>query len=92
MAAAGYGKAGIWTIGTGIEVTVLELAALVNRLTGRDSQLVFKPARKGELSPSALACRLAAQDLGWQRATSLSDGVQAVIRWFETGAPDRALR
>ncbi|TVZ07120.1 NAD-dependent epimerase/dehydratase family protein [Trebonia kvetii] len=89
MAAADYGKAGIWNIGTGTEVGVLELAELVNRFARSDSQLVFAPARAGELTRSALACELAAQDLGWQPATSLADGVQAVVRWFEAGAPDR---
>lgn len=89
MAAAGYGKAGIWNIGTGNEVTVLELAALVIQFTGRGSQLVFKPGRKGELSRSALDCGLAVQELGWQSATSLADGVQEVAKWFQAGAPDR---
>jgi len=90
LAAADYGKAGIWNIGTGKEVNVLDLAALVVRTTGRRSEPVFAPARMGELSRSALACERASQDLGWRPATSLADGVQAVVRWFEAGAPDRA--
>ncbi len=90
VAVAKYGKAGIWNIGTGTEVNVLELAELVARLTGSGSQPVFAPARTGELSRSALDWERAAQDLGWRPATSLADGVQAVVRWFEAGAPDRA--
>jgi UDP-glucose 4-epimerase len=90
LAAADYGKAGIWNIGTATEVNVLELAELVTRLTGRDSQLGFAPARMGELSRSALTWERAAQDLAWRPATSLADGVEAVVRWFEAGAPDRA--
>jgi UDP-glucose 4-epimerase len=89
-AAADYGKAGIWNVGTGVEVTVLDLAAMVVQLTGRRSQLVFAPARVGELSRSALTWERAAQDLGWRPATSLADGVQTVVSWFEAGAPDRA--
>jgi UDP-glucose 4-epimerase len=89
-AAADYGKAGIWNVGTGAEVTVLDLAALVARLTGRSSQPVFARARVGELSRSALTWERAAQDLGWRPATSLADGVQRVVSWFEAGAPDRA--
>lgn len=89
-AAADYGKAGIWNIGTGAEVTVLDLAALVAQLAGRRSRLVFAPARVGELSRSALDWERAAQDLGWRPATSLADGVQAVVSWVEAGAPDRA--
>lgn len=92
MAAADHGKAGTWNIGTGTEVNVLDLAELVVGLTGHRSQRLFAPARTGELSRSALAWERAAQDLGWRPAISLADGVQAVVRWFEAGAPDRASR
>jgi UDP-glucose 4-epimerase len=89
-AAADYGRAGIWNIGTGVEVTVLDLATLVTQLTGCGRQPVFAPARVGELSRSALAWGRAAQDLGWQPTTSLANGVQTVVSWFEAGAQDRA--
>jgi UDP-glucose 4-epimerase len=89
MAAADYGKAGTWNIGTGSEINVMELAELVTALTGSDSQLEFAAARIGELSRSALNCERAWRDLGWWPGTSLADGVQGVIRWFEAGAPDR---
>jgi UDP-glucose 4-epimerase len=92
LAAANYDKAGIWNIGTGTEVNVLELSILLGRLTGRRSPPIFEPARSGELLRSALSWERAAEDLGWRPVTSLVDGVQAVIRWFETGAPDRASR
>jgi UDP-glucose 4-epimerase len=92
LAAADYGKAGIWNIGTGAEVNVLDLAELVARLTGRRSQQVFVPARLGELARSALAWERAAQDLGWRPAVSLAEGVESVVRWFAAGAPDRAWR
>lgn len=89
LAAAKYGKAGIWNIGTGREVNILDLAELVNRITGNRSESVFMPARTGELTRSALGCERAARDLGWRPATSFADGVQAVVRWFAAGAPDR---
>jgi UDP-glucose 4-epimerase len=92
QAAAGHGRAGVWNIGTGTETTVLELAALVARLTGSDSQPALAPARTGELSRSCLAWERAAQELGWRPATSLADGVQAVVSWFAAGAPDRISR
>jgi UDP-glucose 4-epimerase len=90
VAAANYDKPGIWNIGTGAEVNVLELATLVAQLTGDRSQPVFAPARTGELLRSALSWELAAEDLGWRPVTSLADGVQAVVSWFEAGAPDRS--
>lgn len=90
LAAAHYGKAGIWNIGSGTEVNVLELVELVAQLTGCDTQPVFAPARAGELSRSAVTWERAAQDLGWRPAISLADGVESVVRWLEAGSPDRA--
>jgi len=92
LAAKDYGRAGTWNIGTGTEVNVLELAELVSRLTGSGSPLSFAPTRIGELSRSALTWERAAQELGWHPTTSLTEGVQAVIRWFAAGAPDRSSR
>jgi UDP-glucose 4-epimerase len=90
VAAADYGKAGLWNVATGIEVSVRDLAELVAKQTGRGSQSVFAPARIGELSRSALAWERASDELGWRALTPLADGVQAVVRWFEAGAPDRS--
>lgn len=89
LAAADHGKAGAWNIGTGTQVSVLELAALVARLTGSPRQPAFAPPRAGELMHSALCSELARKDLGWRPGTSLADGVREVVRWFEAGAPDR---
>lgn len=89
-AAADYGKAGVWNIGTGIETTVLDLAALVAQLSDLRCEPIFAPARMGELSRSALAWKRAAQDLGWRPAISLTDGARSVVSWFKAGAPDRA--
>ena len=73
----------------GMEVSVLQLAALVAQVTGDRSQPVFVPARDGELLRNALSWDLAAADLGWRPVTSLVDGVEAVVRWYAAGAPDR---
>jgi UDP-glucose 4-epimerase len=92
LAAANRGKAGLWNIGTGIEVDVLELALLVAKLTDRGSELVFAPARLGELTRSALDWERAAHDLGWRPTTSLADGVLAVINSLEAEKLEWALK
>lgn len=91
LAAAEYGDAGTWNIGTGKQTTVLELGTLVAQLTNIGGKLVFAPARQGEVGRSALCCDLAEQDLGWHATTPLTDGVEAVVRWFRAGAPERDL-
>ena len=90
LAAADAGRPGTWNIGTGIETTVLGLAASIGEAAGRALEPEFASVRPGELPRSALAVDLARRDLGWSAATSLADGVRAVYRWIESGAHDRA--
>ena len=90
LAAADAGRPGTWNIGTGIETTVLDLAATIGAAAGRAVEPEFAPERPGELPRSALAVGLARQDLGWSAATPLADGVRAVYRWIESGTPQRA--
>jgi UDP-glucose 4-epimerase len=90
LAAADRGRPGTWNIGSGREVSVLELAKVIGQVAGRPAEPSFRPPRPGELQRSALAIEAAERDLGWRPGTTLSDGVAAVYRWIEAGAPDRA--
>lgn len=90
LAAVDCGKLGTWNIGTGREITILDLAALVGRISGKPFEVDFASARPGELDRSALLAALAWQELGWRPATSLADGIAAVYHWIEEGAHDRS--
>ncbi len=90
IAAADRRRPGIWNIGTGTEVSVLELAKVIGEIAGRPVEPTLAPARPGELQRSALAVQRAWRDLGWSAKTRLADGVREVYRWIESGAPDRA--
>jgi UDP-glucose 4-epimerase len=92
LAAADCGMPGTWNIGTGIEVSVLDLAKLVSEISGRPLEPAFAPFRLGELNRSAVSADLAGRDLGWRPATALIDGLRSVYRWIEAGADDRADR
>ncbi|MGO9080057.1 MAG: NAD-dependent epimerase/dehydratase family protein [Streptosporangiaceae bacterium] len=89
-AAADARRPGVWNIGTGREVSVLDLVAVIGEAAGRPVQPVFGEYRPGELQRSAVAAGLAEQDLGWSAQVSLPEGISRVYRWIESGAPDRA--
>ena len=90
LAAADSGRPGTWNIGTGVEVSVLELTRVIGQVAEHQIDPVFAPARPGELLRGALALERAHRDLGWQPATPLADGIARVYRWIEAGSPERA--
>ncbi len=91
LAATDTRRPGTWNIGTGSEVSVLELARVIGEVTGKPADPIFAPARAGELKRSALAVERAGRDLGWRPKTALARGVRAVCDWIGAGAPDRAV-
>jgi UDP-glucose 4-epimerase len=90
LAAADRRRPGTWNIGTGVEVSVLDLATVIGGVTGRAVEYTLAPARRGELQRSALAVNRARADLGWRARTALPDGVRSVCEWIEAQTPDRA--
>ena len=90
LAAADTGRPGSWNIGTGIEVSVLDLVGIIAGIAGHPVTPVFVPARAGELLRSAVAVERAARDLSWRPTMPLTTGVEHVYRWIEASAPVRA--
>ena len=90
LAAADCGRPGTWNIGTGAEVSVLELMRVIGEVTGHPVDPVFAPARPGELLRSALASERAQRDLGWARHDTAGRRRRRVYRWIEAGTPERA--
>jgi UDP-glucose 4-epimerase len=90
LAAADQRRPGTWNIGTGAEVSVLDLMRVVANVIGQTADCTLAPPRPGELQRSALAIDRARLDLGWKATTGLEEGVRAVCDWITAGTPDRA--
>ena len=93
LAAADAGRPGIWNIGTGVEVSVLDIVAIIGDVAGHPVRTRRRTPRAGELLRSSLAVDRVARDLDWQAQTPLTAGIGTVYRWIEAGAarPGRVL-
>lgn len=73
-----------FNIGTGVERSVLELAEVAGRVTGRRPELQMAPPRAGEILRSALDPRKAGAVLGWRPEVAFDDGLAMLMEWFQT--------
>jgi UDP-glucose 4-epimerase len=77
----------VYNIGTGIEITVLELAqavAAAARIDRREFEPEFAAPRPGELIRSCLDASRAQRDLGLPPPTSLPEGLVRTVDWART--------
>ena len=68
-------------VGTGVDVTIAELAEQVRRTVGFDGDIVFDPS-KPDGTPRKLLDIGKIRGLGWQPVHGLADGLQLAYRWF----------
>ena len=71
-----------FNIASGNETTVLELARVVQRITGSPTGLEFCPPRTGDIPRSVADTARAKKELRFEARTSLEDGLSATIGWF----------
>jgi len=70
-------------IGNPVEITMLQLAEAVIRLTGANSSLVFKPLPSDDPTQRQPDISLARQALGWSPTVALEEGMVKTIDYFD---------
>jgi UDP-glucose 4-epimerase len=81
LAAVEHGG-GVLNIGTGVEISVLDLYARVQRAAGIERDPGFAPPRPGELQRSVLDPALAERELNWKATHSLDEGLAETWAWI----------
>jgi GDP-L-fucose synthase len=76
-----YDEAEIVNVGTGIDVSIGELAALVKKVTGFEGEIVFDTS-KPDGTPRKLLDVSKLHSLGWKETISLEDGLTNAYNWF----------
>jgi GDP-L-fucose synthase len=70
-------------IGSGQEISIADLAGLIARKTGFQGKLAFDPNQPDGQPRRCLDVRRAKELLGFEATTSLSDGLDRTIAWYE---------
>ena len=72
----------IFNIGTGKETDVNTIFSLIKKAAGTALSATHGPKIPGEVSKIALDASRAAKELGWIPKTSLSEGINKTVTWF----------
>ncbi len=73
----------IFNIGGGVGITLNELVASIERVVGRSALVSYSPQRDFDAESIVLDTRRAADDLGWQAAVELTDGLAMTYEWMK---------
>jgi dTDP-glucose 4,6-dehydratase len=73
-----------FNIGSQDEVTMLELARIVKRVTGSGSEIEFRPLPEDDPRQRRPDTGRASEVLGWTPTTSLEDGLRRTLEYFRS--------
>lgn len=71
----------LYNIGTGKDVTIKELAALIQRIVGHTGEIVWD-STKPDGTPRKLMDVSKMSEAGWKAKIELEDGIKHVYEWF----------
>jgi UDP-glucose 4-epimerase len=74
---------GVFNVGTGQAISVLELYELCRHVAGSEAAAELAAARPGELQRSVLDVTKAERGLGWRPQTSLEEGLRQTWNWIQ---------
>jgi GDP-L-fucose synthase len=71
----------LYNIGTGVDLTIKELAETIQKITGHQGAIIWD-ATKPDGTPRKLMDISKMHDLGWQHKVDLEQGIQRTYDWF----------
>ena len=73
----------LYNVGTGVDLTIKELAELIQSTVGHQGEIVWD-STKPDGTPRKLMDNSKIQTQGWKSQIQLSTGVETVYNWFKT--------
>ncbi len=74
-------------VGTGVEISIRELATTIAELTGFSGEIVWDSSMPNGQPRRQLDVSRARERLGFSAATPLRDGLERTIEWYRAAAP-----
>jgi GDP-L-fucose synthase len=71
----------LYNVGTGIDVTIKELASIIQKIVGHTGSIIWDET-KPDGTPRKLMDVSKMHDLGWKHKVKLEDGIQETYSWF----------
>ena len=75
-------KGAVYNVGTGSRISLLDLVAALNQLTGQSIEPVFAPERAGDVRDSQADLSRITAELGYQPVVDFKKGLQQTLSWF----------
>jgi GDP-L-fucose synthase len=83
MALERYDRAGPVNVGSGQEISIRDLAAVVGRITGYEGDVVWDTTRPNGQPRRRLYTSVAYRELGFEATVGLEEGLRETVRWYE---------
>jgi UDP-glucose 4-epimerase len=83
------GATGVFNVGTGRPIQVVELADVIAGLAGSDAEHQFEDRRAGDVRSSTADVGRAAAALDWSPAHGLEQGLAQTLAWYRQRAASR---
>jgi UDP-glucose 4-epimerase len=73
---------GVYNIGCGARISLLDLVATINDILGTQLAPKFEDVRPGDVAHSVAGIELARQDLGFEPKVAFADGLRPTLAWY----------
>jgi UDP-glucose 4-epimerase len=84
IAAVSYpGRERLFNIASGTGISLNEIIAAIEQVTGRKATVTYTPARAFDVPVSVLAIDRARAKLGWAPATPFAEGLRKMMTWMQ---------
>ena len=84
IAAADNEVEGVFNIGSGKEISIVEVIAAIEKVTNKKLDYIQAENKLGEVNRSVLSYEKAKKELGWEPIVNLGDGIKKTLEWLKS--------